>query len=268
MTDTNNGIGILGNTQAAAAAEATTARQATKVAWQEKTSTHIGVAVVLITVAYLLMVGLEWNFFLKLLTGLAVFWAAGKVSSWVGPKLAWHWTGILRAVGASIIALALAQSGFYALFSQGVNAIEQKAAKAAGVFSPPKPLTAAELAAKQEHIRQQGVLAAEKQKADAAANAAASEAARLATANSSNLPTSVVVPHCDNGMSDTIPLPAEWKVKSGWGGGSTTVEYLSNGIWKTATELVVTDPVEAVRYCTKSTANAEIGTMTLLWKPY
>lgn len=141
MSDTNTGSGILGNTQAQGAAEATTARQATKVAWQSNTLTHLGIAATLTFVAYLLMNGLEWNFFLKLATGIAVFWAGGKVAGWVGPKLVWHWAGILHTMGVSIIAVALVQSGFYALFSQGVNAIERRAAVAAGI-TPAVPIPA------------------------------------------------------------------------------------------------------------------------------
>jgi hypothetical protein len=132
MTDTNIATGILGNTQSAAAAEATSQRQETKASWKESAWTHVGIAVTLAVIAVLLLNGLQWDFFLKLMTGFAVFWTGGKLAKWMGEKLVWHWAGIFRGTGALILIIALAQSGFYSLFRNKVNAIENRATIAAG----------------------------------------------------------------------------------------------------------------------------------------
>ncbi|HMO77743.1 MAG TPA: hypothetical protein PKD95_00910 [Candidatus Paceibacterota bacterium] len=92
------------------------------------------------------------------------------------------------------------------------------------------------------------------------------EVARLTKAVSSQLPTAITVPHCDQGMSAPVVIPAGWHLRSGWGGASIKVEYLNNGDWKVATQTNIREAVEAFRYCTPSKSNASIGRMPLTWK--
>ncbi len=142
MTDnTNNATGILGNTQAAGAAQATAARQDAKASWKTSIWTKLGIAITLITIAYLLMTGMQWNFFWKLIAGGLVIWTAGKLESWVSAELLWSWAGILRTVGVGIIAVTFATSGFFAKVSNGVNKMEDKAAVSAGL-RPATPVPA------------------------------------------------------------------------------------------------------------------------------
>lgn len=102
---------------------------------------------------------------------------------------------------------------------------------------------------------------------EAAAEAKASEAARLVTNQTSNLPGNIAVPHCDKGMSNPVVMIPGWRVTAGWGVGSTPFDYLANGIWKRATKIRITESVDAVRYCTKSNANLVLGLMPLKWYP-
>lgn len=118
---------ITGNTQQAAA-EATTARQATKVAWQDSLVTHLVIGLILLAIAYILLYNLEWTFFWKILLGAGIFYAAGKLGT---SKLAWHWPRILRGIGLGIILLTVLQSGFVKLVAKGIDKLEVRTTEVA-----------------------------------------------------------------------------------------------------------------------------------------
>ncbi len=100
---------------------------------------------------------------------------------------------------------------------------------------------------------------------EAKAKAEADEVTRLTKAVTQQLPTTIAVPHCKNGVSAPVILPVGWHLRSGWGGGSVKVEYLSGGDWEVATRSNTEKPVEAFRYCTNSEHNAALGIMPLSW---
>jgi len=103
---------------------------------------------------------------------------------------------------------------------------------------------------------------------DAAAEVAAREAERLATERTDDLPTSVVVPHCDDGWSEAIVIPAGWNVQSDWPARSVPYQLLDEtGEWRDATAPRTTTSVQAVRFCAKTNHYAELGQMGLNWTP-
>jgi hypothetical protein len=110
--------------------------------------------------------------------------------------------------------------------------------------------------------------------AEAAATAKAAEAARLTEEVSRNLPTTIRVPLCkddDEGntrvdsMSTPIQIPAKWGFVAAWKVGSTPFAVLKDGEWKVATSFSDMENIDAVRFCTNSSAHADLGDMSLSW---
>jgi hypothetical protein len=149
--------GIVGNTQQAAA-EATVAREATKKAWQEQIFTHVVIGFILLIVSYLLLTSLEWTFAWKLLAGIALIYAGGKIAT-VSAKLKWYWPNIIRGVGFGIIVLSLLQSGFAQMIGTGVNKVEQAATNFAATGTTKSVMeTEAERKARADELRLQSEL--------------------------------------------------------------------------------------------------------------
>lgn len=117
---------------------------------------------------------------------------------------------------------------------------------------------------KLDRVKQDADLAATQKVVETEANAKAAESARLAQEVAKNLPTAVIVPLCKDGMSKPVIIPAHWGVMAAWGVGSTPFDILKNGEWKRATT-INNEGIEAVRYCTKTKANADLGSMSLSW---
>ena len=126
MTEVN---GIVGNTQQAAA-DATIARQATKVAWQDSPITHVVIGLTILVVSYILLSNLQWSFFWKILTGFGLMYTANKMST-DKSKLTWKWPTILKGIGFGILLLTVLQSGFVQLVGYFVNQLEKTASSAA-----------------------------------------------------------------------------------------------------------------------------------------
>ena len=147
-----------------------------------------------------------------------------------------------------------------------IKEAQETAAAAISREAPPPP-TAEENEAAAEAAAYNAEVARRAQVAQAGADAAAAEAARLTTEVSANLPTTIRVPLCEEGeiWSTPVSIPAGWFVRSSWGGRVLRAQYLNEGVWKDANNVDITEAVEAFRYCTTSSANADIGAMTLVW---
>jgi len=184
------------------------------------------------------------------------------------------WMKWKKVDGAGFVAFIGA--GFLFAWIVGPAAVEYRREQVTAVVAgqpaptpPVTPLTAEEQAARLERERQEAEVQRVRAAADAAARAQAEEAARLVTSVSSQLPTSVRVPHCDQGWSDEILIPAGWFVRADWGGQAMKTQILQDGNWVLQTTLNVRGQIAAVRYCTTSNANLELrnGIMPLNWSP-
>jgi hypothetical protein len=213
------------------------------------------------TVVSVVAIAISWNYLGMLLTITLICFIIYILMKWKKVD------GAGFALSAGIVMLLFLWLGPSNVTSVG----QQIGAGISGAEAPtPAPLNAEAQAARLERERQAAELVAVRAAAEAAARAQAEEAARLTREVTSQLPTTVRVPHCNQGWSQPVIIPAGWSVRSSWSGRVTRTEYLNDGQWREATTLHISVPVEAFRYCTTSQANLMLdnGHMRLVWNPF
>ncbi len=172
-----------------------------------------------------------------------------------------------KKAGASMLFAGIVLAVIIYIFgTDNVKGWRQAAREATAVGT--QPISKEEQARHLERERQKVEVASVRAVNEAKAKAEAEALAQLAKEEVDQLVREVKVPHCKEGWSEPVLIPAGWYMKYSWAGRSMGVQYLQDGVWHDALVANVQGDILAFRFCTTSEANLNItgGVMSLSWR--